>query len=50
MNATAERALHAWRTRIVASVLAGFSIAGGFLVLIVNGAGPLSLDRRRGRS
>ena len=60
-----------WKTRIVASLLAGFtvvaavifhgnlanpdqfvhflknlSIAGGFLVLIVNGAGPLSLDRR----
>jgi putative oxidoreductase len=64
-----------WKTRIVASVLAGFtvvaavvfhgklsdpqqfvhflknvSIAGGFLVLIVNGAGPLSLDRRATRS
>jgi putative oxidoreductase len=60
-----------WKTRIVASLMAGFtvvtavvfhgnlsdpeqfvhflknvSIAGGFLVLIVNGAGPLSLDRR----
>jgi putative oxidoreductase len=60
-----------WKTRIVASLMAGFtvlaavifhgnlsnpdqlihflknlSIAGGFLVLIVNGAGPLSLDHR----
>jgi putative oxidoreductase len=60
-----------WKTRVVASLLAGFtvvaalifhgklsdpnqfvhflknvSIAGGFLVLIVNGAGPLSLDHR----
>jgi len=63
-----------WRTRIVAALLAGFSvltalvfhnnfadqaqminflknlpIAGGFLLLLVNGAGPLSLDRRAGR-
>ncbi len=60
-----------WQTRIVASLLAGFSlltalvfhinfadqiemimflknvsIAGGFLLLVANGAGPLSLDRR----
>jgi putative oxidoreductase len=60
-----------WKTRIVAFLLAGFSlltalvfhsnfadqnqathflknvaIAGGFLLLVVNGAGPLSLDRR----
>jgi putative oxidoreductase len=60
-----------WKTRIVAGLLAGFSvltaltfhnnfadqiqmimflknisIAGGFLLLIANGAGPLSLDRR----
>jgi putative oxidoreductase len=60
-----------WRTRIVAALLAGFSllaalvfhinfadqiemimflknvsIAGGFLLLVANGAGPLSLDRR----
>jgi putative oxidoreductase len=60
-----------WQTRIVAVVLAGFSlltalvfhfnfadqiemimflknvsIAGGFLLLVANGAGPLSLDRR----
>ena len=61
-----------WKTRIVASLMAGFtvvtavifhgnratwtssstssirtwSIAGGFLALIVNGAGPLSLDHR----
>lgn len=63
-----------WRTRLVAALLAGFSvltalifhnnfadqmqminflknlsIAGGFLLLVVNGAGPLSLDRRSGR-
>jgi putative oxidoreductase len=63
-----------WRTRLVAGLLAGFSIltalvfhnnfadqmqminflknlsiAGGFLLLLVNGAGPLSLDRRSGR-
>jgi putative oxidoreductase len=61
-----------WRTRIVAALLAGFtlmtglifhsnfgdqvqmimflknvSIAGAFLLLVANGAGPLSLDRRR---
>jgi putative oxidoreductase len=61
-----------WKTRIVAAVLAGFtlmtglifhrnfgdqvqmimflknvSIAGAFLLLVANGAGPLSLDRRR---
>jgi putative oxidoreductase len=60
-----------WNTRIVAFLLAGFSlltaltfhnnladqtqmimffknisIAGGFLLLVANGAGPLSLDRR----
>jgi putative oxidoreductase len=60
-----------WKTRIVAFLLAGFSlltaiafhnnladqtqlimffknlsIAGGFLLLVANGAGPLSLDRR----
>ncbi len=60
-----------WKTRIVAFLLAGFSllaafafhnnlanqiqmimffknlsIAGGFLLLLANGAGPLSLDRR----
>ena len=60
-----------WKTRIVAALLAGFSvltaltfhnnfadqiqmimflknisIAGGFLLLVANGAGPLSLDRR----
>jgi putative oxidoreductase len=59
-----------WQTRVVASLLAGFSlltalvfhinladqiqmimflknvsIAGGFLLLVANGAGPLSLDR-----
>jgi putative oxidoreductase len=63
-----------WRTRIVAALLAGFSvltaivfhsnfadqaqmihflknlaIAGGYLLLLVNGAGPLSIDRRSGR-
>lgn len=63
-----------WRTRIVAALLAGFSvltalifhnnfadqmqminflknlsIAGGLLLLVVNGAGPFSLDRRSGR-
>jgi putative oxidoreductase len=63
-----------WRTRLVAALLAGFSvltalifhnnfadqmqminflknlsIAGGFVLLVVNGAGPLSLDRRSGR-
>lgn len=62
-----------WYTRIVACLLAGFtlvsaaifhthfadhmqmlmfmknaSIAGGFLLLVANGAGPLSLDARRG--
>lgn len=62
-----------WQTRIVAFLLAGFtllsalifhmhfadhtqmlmfmknvSIAGGFLLLVANGAGPLSLDARRG--
>lgn len=61
-----------WRTRVVALLLAGFSIltalafhnnladqiqmimflknisiAGGFLLLVANGAGPLSLDGRR---
>jgi putative oxidoreductase len=61
-----------WKTRIVAALLAGFtlmtglifhsnfgdqvqmimflknvSIAGAFLLLVANGAGPLSLDRRR---
>jgi putative oxidoreductase len=60
-----------WKTRIVAFLMAGFSlltalvfhnhladqtqmimffknlsIAGGFLLLVANGAGPLSLDRR----
>jgi putative oxidoreductase len=60
-----------WRTRVVAALLAGFSvltalafhnnfadqtqmvmflknfsIAGGFLLLVANGAGPLSIDRR----
>jgi putative oxidoreductase len=60
-----------WKTRVVAALLAGFSlltaltfhnnfadqtqmvmflknvsIAGGFLLLIAHGAGPLSLDRR----
>ena len=60
-----------WKTRIVAFLLAGFTllsgvifhsnfadqiqtimflknvaIAGGFLLLVANGAGPLSLDRR----
>jgi putative oxidoreductase len=60
-----------WKTRVVAFLLAGFSlltavafhnnladqtqlimffknlsIAGGFLMLVANGAGPLSLDRR----
>jgi putative oxidoreductase len=60
-----------WNTRIVAFLLAGFSllsalafhrnfadqaqminflknvsIAGGFLLLVANGAGPLSIDRR----
>ena len=64
-----------WRTRIVAFLLAGFtilsavifhsnfadqmqminfmknvSIAGGFLLLVANGAGALSLDRRSGRA
>jgi putative oxidoreductase len=63
-----------WRTRIVAALLAGFSvltallfhnnfadqaqmvnflknlaIAGGLLLLVVNGAGPFSIDRRAGR-
>lgn len=63
-----------WRTRVVAFLLAGFTlltalvfhshfgdqnqmnhflknvaIAGGFLLLVVHGAGPLSLDRRAGR-
>lgn len=63
-----------WRTRIVAFLLAGFtllsalifhnnfadqiemimflknvSIAGGFLLLVANGAGAWSLDRRAGR-
>jgi putative oxidoreductase len=63
-----------WRTRIAATLLAGFSlltafvfhnnfadqiqmimflknvsIAGGFLLLVANGAGPISLDRRLGR-
>jgi putative oxidoreductase len=61
-----------WKTRVVAFLLAGFSlltafafhsnfadqnqathflknvaIAGAFLLLVANGAGPLSLDRRR---
>jgi putative oxidoreductase len=61
-----------WKTRIVAVLLAGFSlltaiafhrnftdqaqmvnflknvsIAGGFLLLVTRGAGPLSIDRRR---
>jgi putative oxidoreductase len=60
-----------WKTRVIAFLLAGFSlltgvifhsnfgdqiqmimflknvsIAGGFLLLVANGAGPLSLDRR----
>ena len=63
-----------WKTRIVAFLLAGFSlltaltfhnnladqiqmimffknisIAGGFLLLVANGAGPLSLDGRSSR-
>jgi putative oxidoreductase len=63
-----------WRTRVVAALLAGFSIltalvfhnnfadqaqmvnflknlsiAGGLLLLVVNGAGPFSIDRRSGR-
>lgn len=63
-----------WKTRIVAFLLAGFTllagvifhgnfadqmqtimflknvaIAGGFLLLVVNGAGALSLDRRLAR-
>jgi len=63
-----------WKTRIVAALLAGFSvltaltfhnnfadqiqmimflknisIAGGFLLLVAHGAGPLSLDRRLSR-
>ena len=63
-----------WKTRIAATLLAGFSllaafifhnnfadqiqmimflknvsITGGFLLLIANGAGPLSLDRRFAR-
>jgi putative oxidoreductase len=63
-----------WKTRIVAFLLAGFSLltalvfhsnfadqnqathflknvatAGGFMLLVVNGAGPLSLDRRSAR-
>jgi len=61
-----------WKTRVVAFLLAGFSvvsaalfhanladqiqmtmflkniaIAGGFLLLVAHGAGPLSLDRRQ---
>jgi len=63
-----------WKTRVAATLLAGFSlltalafhnnfadqvqmimflknvsIAGGFLLLVANGAGPLSLDRRFAR-
>ena len=63
-----------WNTRVVAFLLAGYSlltailfhnnfsdqiemvmflknvsIAGGLLLLVANGAGPLSLDRRAGR-
>lgn len=63
-----------WKTRFVATLLAGFSvltaftfhnhfadqiqmimflknlsIADGFLLLVANGAGPLSLDRRLGK-
>jgi putative oxidoreductase len=63
-----------WKTRLVAFLLAGFTlvtgvifhsnfadqvqmimflknaaIAGGFLLLVANGAGALSLDRRRGK-
>ena len=63
-----------WKTRIAATVLAGFSllaaftfhnnfadqiqmimflknisITGGFLLLIANGAGPISIDRRFAR-
>lgn len=63
-----------WRTRVVAALLAGFSvltalifhnnfadqiqmimflknlsIAGGFLLLVAHGAGPLSIDRRSAR-
>ena len=63
-----------WQTRVVAFLLAGFSlisalifhrnladqiqmimffkniaIAGGFLLLVANGAGRLSIDRRAGR-
>ena len=63
-----------WRTRVVAFLLAGYSlltaiifhsnfgdqiqmvmflknvsIAGGLLLLVANGAGPLSLDRRAAR-
>jgi putative oxidoreductase len=63
-----------WKTRVVAFLLAGFSlltalvfhsnfadqnqathflknvaIAGAFLLLMANGAGPLSLDRRRAK-
>jgi putative oxidoreductase len=63
-----------WKTRVVAFLLAGFSLltafifhsnfadqnqathflknvslAGAFLLLVANGAGPLSLDRRRAK-
>jgi putative oxidoreductase len=63
-----------WNTRLVAFLLAGFSllsalafhrnfadqaqmvnflknvsIAGGFLLLVANGAGPLSIDRRKSK-
>jgi len=63
-----------WKTRVIASLLAGFSlltavifhsnfgdqiqmimffknvsIAGGFLLLVAHGSGPLSIDRRHDR-
>ena len=69
-----RRIILGWKTRLIAAVLAGFTlatgvifhnnfadqmqmimflknvaIAGGFLVLVANGAGRLSLDRRVAR-